>query len=152
MAGILRVFEVGSGRTDETVDTRLGVEPNEDDVLESREGGAGVTGRAGGGISAESDFAETLTRDVVNRCTLLRLGNAGGMSTSTSVPSSIASCVSSGVEIVTDTGSAGEMGYDKVGGKISGILGDVSQGLVPISSLVAALPSHQARRYEVINY
>lgn len=105
---------MGGGRTDGAVDTLLGVEPDTDIILRSR-GGARVVGRAGGGISTASDFLEAFARGVDKRCALFRLGNAGGMSSSISIASSIASCVSSGVEIVTDTGwPAGEMGDNEV--------------------------------------
>jgi hypothetical protein len=147
--GILRVFEVG--KVEEVMDTPFDVERRADDwdVLAS--------GRAGGGMSAESLLAVAFDRDAEERCMLSWLGKAGGMSSSMFMASSsslaVASCVSSGAETdrvtVGSMKGAGEVG--DCGDETCGDAGDATAGLTSISSLSVVVPNHQARRYEAIS-
>lgn len=98
--GIVRVFEA---RRAEVVLVDVGIVSD--------------AGRAGGGMSAESLFeAVSFERDADERWMLFGLGNAGGISSSSSSVAcssslslaAIASCVSSGVEIETCTVDVGD--------------------------------------------
>jgi hypothetical protein len=96
--GILRLLEVGRWY-DEGEDAIFVSIVRRDEVLEAR--GVVTVGKGGGGMRAASELAAAIAREADERCMLSRLGNAGGMSPSASVPSSVASRVSSGVEIDT---------------------------------------------------
>ena len=141
---VLRVFEVG--KSNDGTDAPFGVDLGAGEASDSLGREARAAGRAGGGMSLASLLAVTLDRDPDERCMLAMLGKAGGMSSITSLSSSITTCASSGVEIDSVT-RVRDVGV--CGGNSSGHV-DVSMGWLLDSSLAGVVPNHQARRYEVI--